>query len=541
MQLLPIVQRELLVAARQRMTYLSRTLTAGVLLPIFALLENLHSNGRIPGGSQMLSILSTIVFVECMFAGIRYTSDSISEERREGTLGLLFLTDLKGADIVLGKVFARGLRAVFSLLAAFPILALTVLIGGVTGPQVVAICLTLLLRIVFSLSAGVFISSRGYRERNVLVGTFFFLLLISVVPVALNSVAIRVFGFYGLIDTILLLSPYHAFSEAGRGFGRALPSSLWMLFFLSAAFLIYAAWRVRRTFGETESPPPPKAKRGAFSPRAPHIAFRGNPLGWLARRGRIRASRAVVFAAFSFAFGLFCRLAVSEHWNWAIPVVFFGSYALHAIYKFLLTAESCRQLNEDRHSGSLELLLATPASTKEIVSAQLFATWRAWLPAMAGLAIMNWLWLSDRSFHGDEVDEVIAVLLPTSIILLVADTIVLPYRSVVRALYGERYTMTVFKTFVRTIGPPFALIAFMLAMSIGWNNSRESAVARCFIGWTVICVVYSCVLVADARWRLKNHFRTMAAGDPVPNRWKARVKTLKDPVDLCARLVGRWV
>ena len=108
MQLLPIVQRELLVAARQRMTYLSRTLSAGILLPVFALLQNLHAGGGTFAGPHILSILSTIVFVECMLAGIRYTSDSISEERREGTLGLLFLTDLKGADIVLGKVFARG-------------------------------------------------------------------------------------------------------------------------------------------------------------------------------------------------------------------------------------------------------------------------------------------------------------------------------------------------------------------------------------------------------------------------------------------------
>jgi ABC-type transport system involved in cytochrome c biogenesis permease component len=537
MQLLPIVQRELLVAARQRMTYLSRTLTAGVLLPIFALLENLHSNGRIPGGSHMLTILSTIVFVECMLAGIRYTSDSISEERREGTLGLLFLTDLKGADIVLGKVFARGLRAFFSLLAAFPILALTVLIGGVTGKQVAAVCLTLLLCIVFSLSAGVFVSSRGFRERNGLVGTLLFLLLISVVPVILNSVAIRVFGFYGFVDTILLLSPYHAFSEAGQGFSKTLPSSLWALFLASVGFLVYAAWRIRRTFGETEPPPARKPQKHAASPRRRRFALIGNPLGWLARRGRIRASRAVAFAALSFAFGLFCWMAADGNWNWAMPVVFLGSYALHAIYKFLLTAESCRQLNEDRRSGSLELLLATPANSRDIVRAQLFATWRAWFPAMTGLAIMNWIWMTSRIFDNDEA---MAALLPASVILLVADTIVLPYRSLVRALHGERYTMTVFKTFVRTIGPPFALIAFMLAMSIGWNN-HERVVARCFNGWTAICLVYNFVLWADARWRLNTHFRTMAAGDPVPNRWKARAKALKDPADLCARLVARWV
>ncbi|MGZ8921651.1 MAG: ABC transporter permease, partial [Limisphaerales bacterium] len=102
MQLLPVVQRELLVAARQRMTYLARTISAGVLLPIFVALHSLHSTQPAFAGQHILNVLSIIVFFEGMLAGIRYTSDCLSEERREGTLGLLFLTDLTGLDIVLG-------------------------------------------------------------------------------------------------------------------------------------------------------------------------------------------------------------------------------------------------------------------------------------------------------------------------------------------------------------------------------------------------------------------------------------------------------
>ena len=74
-----------------------------------------------------------------MLTGVRYTSDCLSEERREGTLGLLFLTDLNGWDIVAGKIAGRALRAVYNLLAVFPILALTLFLGGVTGEEVAAI------------------------------------------------------------------------------------------------------------------------------------------------------------------------------------------------------------------------------------------------------------------------------------------------------------------------------------------------------------------------------------------------------------------
>ncbi|HQU46125.1 MAG TPA: hypothetical protein PK867_25150, partial [Pirellulales bacterium] len=41
------------------------------------------------------------------------TADCISSERREGTLGLLFLTDLRGHDVVLGKLVVAGLGAFY--------------------------------------------------------------------------------------------------------------------------------------------------------------------------------------------------------------------------------------------------------------------------------------------------------------------------------------------------------------------------------------------------------------------------------------------
>ena len=137
--LLPVVQRELLVSSRQRMTFYWRMFSAGVQLPIFAALYSLHLDNRTFSGSHVLLVMSTFVFVEAMLAGVRFTSDCLSEEKREGTLGLLFLTDLGGLDIVLGKVAARALGAFFNILATFPILALNLFIGGVTGEQVAVI------------------------------------------------------------------------------------------------------------------------------------------------------------------------------------------------------------------------------------------------------------------------------------------------------------------------------------------------------------------------------------------------------------------
>lgn len=532
--LFPVVQRELQVAARQRMTYLSRTLSAGILLPLFAGLHSLYSGGRTLGGPHILSILSTIVFVESMLAGIRYTSDCISEERREGTLGLLFLTDLSGLDIVFGKVVARGLRAFFNLLATFPILALTLFLGGVTGRQVTAFCLTLLICIVFSLCAGAFISSRGLRERNVLFATLLFLLAISFLPPAINSLAIRLFGYYGFVDTLVLLSPYHAFSQAGVGFTRTFAPSLWVLALTSCAFILCAAWHVRRTFGVTEPVAAPAPTTRARPSRRGAI-FRGNPLVWFAQRDRVRGSRILAMTAFILLFGLFAMLAVEQRWNWAFPVIFLGSYALHAIYKLFLTAESCRQINEDRRSGALELLLVTPISSVSLVRTQLAATWRAWFLPMIALALMNYLWMSHSFFVNDPV---LNVVLPLSILFLVTDSVLLPVRSLVNALEGQRYTLTVFKTFLRTLGPPLAVIAYLLAMSIGSNTPADEAIVKCFRLWGYLMVAYTLVLAINARNRLR-HFRLLASGDKLPIRWPFRLRSIDSCNALPAQPVAR--
>ena len=47
----------------------------------------------------------------CLLEGTRLAADCRGEEKREGTLGLLFLTDLQGYDVVLGKYLATSPRS----------------------------------------------------------------------------------------------------------------------------------------------------------------------------------------------------------------------------------------------------------------------------------------------------------------------------------------------------------------------------------------------------------------------------------------------
>src|SRR5262245_12834108 len=129
MTFLPIVERELRTAARKRVTIRVRVGAALIALIIgggFLVLGMMFRGMGMPGSSLGRGIFATLTWlalIAVLSAGLFLTADCLSEEKRDGTLGLLFLTDLRGYDVVLGKLFATSLRAAFSLLAMFPILA----------------------------------------------------------------------------------------------------------------------------------------------------------------------------------------------------------------------------------------------------------------------------------------------------------------------------------------------------------------------------------------------------------------------------------
>src|SRR5207245_140427 len=112
-------------------------------------------------------------------AGLFFTSDCLSEEKREGTLGFLFLTDLRGYDVAAGKLLATSLRGFYALLALFPVLAVTFMMGGVTGAEFWKTAVALLNALFFSLAAGLFISSLSRDSQKALAGTVLLMLLFT--------------------------------------------------------------------------------------------------------------------------------------------------------------------------------------------------------------------------------------------------------------------------------------------------------------------------------------------------------------------------
>jgi ABC-type transport system involved in multi-copper enzyme maturation permease subunit len=157
--ILPVVERELRVASRKRSTFWLRVVAALVALVIgsgFLIVTMVNWSGFGPAslGKGLFAVLTWLGLAAALPAGLFFTSDCLSEEKREGTIGFLFLTDLRGFDVVLGKLLATSLRGSYALLGVFPILAVTLLMGGVTGAQFWKTVLALLNALFISLAAG---------------------------------------------------------------------------------------------------------------------------------------------------------------------------------------------------------------------------------------------------------------------------------------------------------------------------------------------------------------------------------------------------
>ena len=123
---------ELRAGARQKATYRIRWITPLVFCGLLAWLIWAFNGFRAP---QIFRAYSILIFLYCLILGTARTADCLSSEKREGTLGLLFLTNLNAPEIIGGKWCSNALGAAYGLFAIFPLLALQMLIGGVTLAQ----------------------------------------------------------------------------------------------------------------------------------------------------------------------------------------------------------------------------------------------------------------------------------------------------------------------------------------------------------------------------------------------------------------------
>lgn len=388
---LPVVERELRLAARRRSTFWVRIIGALVALVIGGgcLVLTLVGFGlRTPSlGSGLFTVLTWFGLAAVLSAGLFFTSDCLSEEKREGTLGFLFLTDLRGYDVVFGKLLATSLQGFYALLAVFPILAVTLLMGGVTGAAFWKTSLALVNALFISLATGLFISTVSREAQKALAATLLLLLLL-VVGGPVCDAAFAAFAKQPFNPILSLSSPGYVFFIADA-WGR---TPYWMALLVNQllgwVLLGLACVLIPRNWHEIARNPATNAgwahwlKYGGTRRRAAlrRKAMSANPVLWLACRERWQAITLWVLTLVMTG-GIATMLAIDEEIMWWILWNYLGGFFTLLLY-LGMASQAGRFLVDARRSGLLELLLATPLTARQIVQGQ----WRA-LVRMFGLPL----------------------------------------------------------------------------------------------------------------------------------------------------------
>jgi len=387
--LLPIARRELYVAARKRSTFWLRVVAALVALLIgatFLILSVLGGTGLGSSalGKGLFGVLTWLCLMVAVWAGLFFTSDCLSQEKRDGTLGLLFLTSLRGYDVVLGKLLATSLRGVYAVFAVYPILAITLLMGGVTGGQFWRTLLALVSALVLSLNAGLLVSGVSRDSQKALAGTLFLLLLALGGGPAVDGLI--AWAQQSRFEAFLSYSsPVHLFLSAGpfggRGFWLGLLANqilAWVLFG-GACLVLPRLWQEK---APVRAARPRRVRRWRFGEDKRRARLRRDllavdPVLWLLCRERWQSMSLWILVMGSVGSLLVFSLLGEE------KGLYLWSYAARIVTLMLylgVASQATRFFVEARRSGLMEMLLSTPVTESEIVRGQ----WRGLLRMLGG-------------------------------------------------------------------------------------------------------------------------------------------------------------
>jgi hypothetical protein len=398
MTFLPIVDRELRVAARRRTTHLVRIAAAALVILIFGALQltQVFRLGMFFSmGQTQFFVLKWLGFLFAGSAGVFLTSDALSEEKREGTLGLLFLTDLRGYDVVLGKFISHSIQAFYGLLAAFPVLALTLLTGGVSGGEFWRMMLVFCNTLFLSLAIGLLVSSISRDAMKAVNGT----LLIVVVfmgGLPLADWAVVSWDPAKFAPWLSLASPGYLFVTAAP-MGRnaywlqlGLQHGLGWTCLAGASLCAPRAWQDKAKGADATGSSMWRfwrygTPRGRTALRQKLLAH--DPILWLALRDRWLPR--MVWTVGWLVVGLISwGIFHSSDWK---PLLIIGYYSqtLLALALFLwMASQASRFFVEGGRTGALELILVAPVNPPQIVRGQWLALRRTFLfPALLVLGL----------------------------------------------------------------------------------------------------------------------------------------------------------
>ncbi len=525
------------------------TLAALVVIALYFLVVGLTGGGG-QSGEAVFLILFYGLMIFCLFEGIRTSALGITEERQDGTLGLLFLTPLSSLDVLLGKLSGAGLTALYGLIAVIPVLAFPLILGGVTFGEVFRAAVVLLNTLALSLACGLIGSVRSrdgiaaiVRATGWLIGLLILPLLIEL---GVQSLDWSKFG--NNLSPAGAASPAAALILARDSGYASSANSFWLGQLASSAISVVlvavAAWRLKGTWRQDEpirlpaTVSPRTARAKTTSTDAVHtlgavVARRaGNRrwfwsvmgLGFLAKLPSLMQSGGPVLGTLSIVF---------------LPLALAGLAST-----LVLIYVAARTYAEARQTGEMEILLTTPVEDRDIVrtlwlALRPFVVWLTvlgagiQLPGFGMRLFMSWptepLVYAIVSMLGSLAAEAIGTFLFASACVWVGMWKGLTSQKVGGAV-GWTFLLVVIVTSVAVgVAGPVGMFVLMRYVGMDWfarSGATSDPMSRML--QQLLMVLPSLVLQAIAylawlRWartRLYTRFRAEASrSDSVPTRW----------------------
>ncbi len=543
MTLLPVVRRELSVAARQHHTFWGRSGAALVAMVIGGWIFLLERASAFAGlGMVIFSALSGLCFFYCIVAGLTHSSDCISAEKRDGTLGLLFLTDLRSYDIVLGKLAASSISALYRVMAVLPVIAIGLLMGGVTPWEYGRMVCVLLVTLGFSLGAGLLASVFSVESKRA-AGLAFLLVLCGsgLVPLIylisswrlksrslldgeMAQILERLFMWESPV--VAFFSSFSAFSPANRW--MFFPSLLWT-FGLGLLFLGVACIRLPTCWQENGV----ETWRGRWFGRLTRwwhggdaglqtrrtVLLELSPICWLNER---RFSRST---AVWWMIGLACLafLGLGRQVGFRdVTLSMLGSMVVHAILKFWIASEAPRRFADDRRSGALELYLCTTMSTGQLIAGQLRSLLRQFLGPILFVLMVDF-WFAMTHSESTNADQGALGFWLLRMLYLPVDAIALGHVGIWLCMAKSSRQLTGGVLGRVLVIPWLVMGAGGTAVAVfDWFDGVNNSAWLLMGSWFVVSMANNSYWIWRARLELNTRFREMATvpiGSKSSNHW----------------------
>lgn len=417
MRFLTVADRELRAAARRSGTFRARWITGAVfflLLIWIAVVSGWAVNRAV--APEIFQVFSFTTFFYCLVVVSAQTADCLSAERREGTLGLLFLTNLNSAEIVAGKVCSHALAAVYALFAIFPMLGLTLLLGGISLDWFARTVLALLSAIFYAVTAGLLASSLCQKQARAVALAIGLALGVAAGVMGLGALVHTFFGPRSWLLLVTVFSPLFTLVAAEKS-PLPGPSHYWLsvaaVAGVSWTWIALATWRLSRTWRDRPQAAPAwglpelwrrwrgRGATGRTALRRRLLAL--NPFLWLDSRRQISTPgfMLVTILAVGTSVLVLVPLLASTNAGWSGPLApftliwFFTGLGLHALTLYYAGMVASQRVAEDRQSGALELVLCAPVSERVLARGLWLAYARRMLfpTAAATLAHLFFIWL----------------------------------------------------------------------------------------------------------------------------------------------------